>query len=261
MKAEIMYDQFADDYDRFVNWNNRLAFEIPFIDEQLITLAGIDKSQFHILDAACGTGMHAIALAKQGYHVSGADISSEMVLRAKENALNQGLSLDFRVASFGNLFDQFGRETYKSVLCLGNSLPHIPTKSALAEVLLDFYNLLKPSGLLILQNRNFDKVVTDGNRWMEPQTYSDEKNEWIFQRFYDFEVTGLIRFNIVTLKRLKGSDWHVNITSTQLMPLFLKDMIAKLKEVGFTSIEALGSLSHEPFDPNTSENLVLIVKK
>ena len=39
------------------------------------------------------------------------------------------------------------------------------------------------------------------DRWMEPQTYQVEGNEWIFQRFYDFLPDGLIRFNIVTLQR------------------------------------------------------------
>ena len=30
-----MYDQFASDYDRFVNWENRLSFEIPLIEKIL----------------------------------------------------------------------------------------------------------------------------------------------------------------------------------------------------------------------------------
>jgi hypothetical protein len=30
-----MYDDFSTDYDRFVDWNGRLAAEMPFIEGQL----------------------------------------------------------------------------------------------------------------------------------------------------------------------------------------------------------------------------------
>jgi hypothetical protein len=33
-------------------------------------------------------------------------------------------------------------------------------------------------------------------------------NEWIFLRFYDYELDGLINFNFVTLRRLAGGDWQ-----------------------------------------------------
>lgn len=39
-----------------------------------------------ILDVACGTGRHSIELAKRGYLVTGLDISSEMLAKAKEAA-------------------------------------------------------------------------------------------------------------------------------------------------------------------------------
>ena len=60
-----MYETFSKDYDRFVNWQNRLAYELPFIQDQLQSV-----NAKRVLDAATGTGMHAIALAKRGYQVN-----------------------------------------------------------------------------------------------------------------------------------------------------------------------------------------------
>jgi ubiquinone/menaquinone biosynthesis C-methylase UbiE len=57
-----MYDSLSLDYDRFVNWQNRLSIELPFIIKQFQLINA--KS---ILDVATGTGMHAIALAQLGY--------------------------------------------------------------------------------------------------------------------------------------------------------------------------------------------------
>ena len=81
-----MYDKFASQYDYFVNWKSRLAFEMPFIQEQLSSLAG-PAEQLKVLDAACGTGQHAIALARLGYNVSGTDLFPQMLSLANTNAL------------------------------------------------------------------------------------------------------------------------------------------------------------------------------
>ncbi len=69
-EAVPLYDPFIADYDRFVNWKERLAYELPFIEQQLTT-----SGARCILDTACGAGMHAIALAQRGYDVTGADLS------------------------------------------------------------------------------------------------------------------------------------------------------------------------------------------
>lgn len=85
MKPVPLYDPFSADYDRFVNWRERLAYELPFLEQQLTA-----ASARRVLDVACGTGMHAIALAQRGYDVTGADLSAGMIERARENAREIG---------------------------------------------------------------------------------------------------------------------------------------------------------------------------
>jgi len=38
MSEPSMYDKFSQDYDRFVNWDSRLASEIPFLLPKLSSL-------------------------------------------------------------------------------------------------------------------------------------------------------------------------------------------------------------------------------
>ena len=73
-KGVSFYDEFSLDYDRFVDWSARLAYELPFF-ERLFSRYGVRR----VLDAACGTGHHAIALAERGYEVVGADLSRAMI--------------------------------------------------------------------------------------------------------------------------------------------------------------------------------------
>ncbi len=81
-----MYNTFSEDYDRFVNWKDRLAYEMPFIEKQISFVQdGLDRP-LNILDTACGTGMHAIALASAGHRVSAADLFPEMITKSQLNA-------------------------------------------------------------------------------------------------------------------------------------------------------------------------------
>jgi len=256
-----MYDQFASDYDRFVNWDNRLAFEIPLIEKILDEVKSPNGEPTQVLDAACGTGMHALALAKAGYQVSGADFSLEMIKKAKLNAASAGLDLPFETAGFGELASVFGEARFDAVLCLGNSLPHLIHEAELASTLADFLACLKPNGLLLIQNRNFDSVMQKRDRWMEPQSFQDDTKQWIFERFYDFNLDGTIGFNIVNLHRIGVSEWKSEVVSTLLKPQLRDDLLRKINLAGFERVYTYGSLGGDPFDPQTSGNLILVARK
>jgi glycine/sarcosine N-methyltransferase len=256
-----MYAQFSNDYDRFVNWENRLAYEIPFIERQLQSLAPAFGQALKVLDAACGTGMHALALASKGLDVTGTDLSPEMIQKARLNSHNAGMNLRFEVAGFGSLSKTFSAGTFDAILCLGNSLPHLLTPSDLASALADFNACLRPGGLLLIQNRNFDSVMATKERWMEPQTHREGEQEWVFQRFYDFEPDNLIHFNMVTLTRKAKGSWVSSITSTHLRAQPQKELLEALTTAKFSSVHSFGSLSGELFVPLTSGNLVLSATK
>jgi SAM-dependent methyltransferase len=248
-----LYDDFSVDYDRFVDWTGRLAAELPFVESQLQ-----DVGARRVLDAACGTGMHAIALVRRGYEVVGADPSAGMIERARANAQTAGVDASFETAGFGALHEHVGGD-FDAVLCLGNSLPHVLTPSELAETLEDFAASLLPGGLVLIQNRNFDRVLEQGERWMEPQAYREDEAEWLFARFYDFEAADRLTFNVVTLRR-EEDGWEQRISSTQLWPLRQQELVPAVEAAGFGSPTCWGDMQGSPFDSAQSPNLVLTAR-
>ena len=254
-----MYGDFSADYDRFMDWLARLAVELPFVEQQLRAIGA-----HRVLDAACGTGMHAIALARRGYEMAGADLSAGMIKRARINADAAGLVLSkaegvdarFEVAGFGELSTQVGTG-FDAMLCLGNSLPHLLTPESLAAALADFAACLRPGGLLLIQNRNFDAVMARGERWMEPQAYRKGELEWLFLRFYDFESDGTLTFNLVTLRREGACDWSQQATSTRLRPLRQEELVTALTGAGFAEVACWGDMQGAPFDAESSPNLIV----
>jgi len=250
-----LYDVFSADYDRFVNWEERLAYELPFIEQQL-TACGARR----VLDAACGSGRHAIALAQRGYDVVGADLSLPMIERAGENAVATGVEVPFVVAGFGELVAEVGNG-FDALLCLGNSLPHVLTADALQATLTDFAAVLRPGGLVLIQNRNFDAILARHERWMEPQAHREGGREWLFLRFYDFHPGGTLTFNVVTLRRHEAGEWTQQVEATALRPLVHAELSSAITAAGFTDVYCYGDMNGAPFDPETSGNLILTARR
>lgn len=101
---ENLFDNYAQTYDRELFTQGTLG-EVDFIEQEM----NFDKTK-RILDIGCGTGRHAIELAKRGYQITGVDLSESQLHRAREKAKQAHLKVDFiqkdaRVLDFQNEFD------------------------------------------------------------------------------------------------------------------------------------------------------------
>lgn len=87
-------DEAAGIYDLIYQDKNYEA-ECDFVEEIFRNFAV--KPVKTILEGGCGTGGHAIPLARRGYRVTGFDSSVEMINQAKEKAKKANLRPDFAV--------------------------------------------------------------------------------------------------------------------------------------------------------------------
>jgi glycine/sarcosine N-methyltransferase len=248
-----LWDSLSADYDRFVDWEGRLAREMPFF-EKLFAEHGVRR----VVDMACGTGHHAIALAQRGYEVLGSDVSQGMVSRAQENATAAEVQATFLQAGFGEL-GKWVKEPYDALLCLGNSLPSLLGEEALKDALADMAQVLVPGGLLVLQNLNYDRVWPKRERFMPLQTHRQGDEEWLFFRFVDFHPETLT-FNMIILHK-NGGGWDYRAEATELRPIFKEDLQRLLAQTGFASIDFYGDYDFNPYQQDTSGDLVVVAQK
>ena len=260
MNNTSMYDEFSQHYDQFVSWEERLPAETPFLLSELNEIPAKPGESLSVLDVACGTGHHAIALAKAGFRCTGTDFSQKMVVLARENAQKEGLNITFQQAGFGELAKTFEEDRFDGLICLGNSLPHLLDEVSLANALVDFAAVLKPGGKIILQNRNYDLVLAERARWMPPQTFHQEDETWIFARFYDFDPDERLTFNIQILHNKGQGAFDQAVISTRLWPMKREVLEDFIKEAGFSDLAFFGNLKGEAFDPSSSDNLIITAK-
>ena len=86
---ERFFDAHAPIYDENVFTKNT-AHEVEFLLEELRPPPG-----GAVLDVGCGTGRHAVELAKRGYAVTGLDLSAEMLSRAAEKAKAEKVQVEW----------------------------------------------------------------------------------------------------------------------------------------------------------------------
>lgn len=86
---EDLFDNYAETYDR-EPFTKGTIDEVTFIENEIQS----DRSKT-ILDVGCGTGRHAIELAKRGYSVTGIDLSESQLERARHKAERANVNITF----------------------------------------------------------------------------------------------------------------------------------------------------------------------
>lgn len=237
------------------DWASRLEVEGPFLFRLL------EQSQVRVvLDAACGSGGHALALAERGYDVVGTDISPAMIglARAKAAAID---NVSFYVAELGDLSSRFS--PFDVVLCLGNSLPHLLTEADLIRAVADLAACLRPGGLLILHNLNYDRRWRVRPRWFAVDSGFYEDRQVLVWRFADYldRPEPHIDFHIAFFQQDDDGKWTVEVSTTPQRPLFQADLVRSLSAAGLTDVDYYGDLTGAPFVPQASPDLVVVARR
>lgn len=256
--AADFYDALAPMFDVMTDWEARLASEGPFLREVLGTV-----SAHRVLDAACGSGGHALALARWGYETVGADVSPGMIGLARGKSVETGQDVPFFVADLAGLPAQFYGQPFDAVLCLGNTLPHLLTQDALVAALSGMAGVLRPGGLLITQQLNYDLRWRTRPRFFAAEGGNLQGQEVLVWRFADYaDERGQIDFHVAVFR--KGpSGWDVNVHTTPQRPLMYADLSAGLRSAGFDHIQAYAGMTWPapPFDVKASADLIVVARR
>jgi SAM-dependent methyltransferase len=254
LHSNEFYDRLARLFDVMTDWQKRLTLEMPFLQRTL------DRHQARtILDTACGTGWHAITLAKKGYTAAGCDASPQMIEQARANSAKAQANVRFEVAGFNQL-NHF-TETFDAVLCLGNSMPHLLSQEALVEAMQQMRGNLRRGGVLILQNLNYDMRMKKKPRFFAANG-NDEALVW---RFADYGPQFITFHTALFERKTEGArqeavSWSVEVNSTLHRPLLQRDADEALVQAGFGNLRHFGGLDGSPFEKEKSGNLVIVAQ-
>jgi 2-polyprenyl-3-methyl-5-hydroxy-6-metoxy-1,4-benzoquinol methylase len=186
-----------------------ISFEKAVVSKKKAMSKLINSQMQFAADLGCGSGVDSIALASLGLKVTAFDPSSEMIKAAKKNARGEGLKIDFNNYSIDSIPKSFN-EKFDFAVSLGNTFANIK-KEKFKKSIFKCFDMLKSSGVLLIQILNYKKVVEIKKRIVN----ITEGNNKYFIRFYDFLNEEII-FNILTFNKIKPSENR--LLSTKLFP-------------------------------------------
>jgi ubiquinone/menaquinone biosynthesis C-methylase UbiE len=100
-----------------------------------------------VLDLGGGPGRYSIWLAEQGYHVTLADFSPDLLALAKEKATEAGVEIEGFVEANAVDISQFADASFDVVLCMG-PFYHLVEEADRKQALSELHRVLKPGGTI-----------------------------------------------------------------------------------------------------------------
>jgi len=235
MPEDELYEKYARYYDMFYERKD-YPKEASFIDE-ILKKHGCRE----IIDVGCGTGRHAILLAKKGYSILGVDISKEMLKIARGNADRENVQIDFRTADMRRL--NF-RAKFDAVLCLYDAILYNTTNEEIFSAIKSFNRTLKKGGILILDFRSFldawgEKLKKEvkSERKIGERTFAQTYK--LKYSFFDQTVDRSAKYIILE----KGRKKVLNIRRGPVRRLFPQEMKAYLEFLGFNVVNFYGGFN------------------
>jgi SAM-dependent methyltransferase len=222
---ETLFDGYAETYDK-QPFTQGTPGECDFIESEV----GGDRS-VPILDIGCGTGRHAIELARRGYRVTGIDLSPSQIERARAKAAAAGVAPDFRVGDARRL--PFRGEFGLAVMICEGAFALMETDEMNFEILRGAGRALRPGGKLVMTTLNGLFPLHRSVGEFESEGLAEAASEG-----HDFDLmTFRMRSRLKTRDR-DGRPIEVDCDERWYVP---PELAWLLKQAGFVSVEIFGA--------------------
>lgn len=262
---EGFYDWLGEYYDELYDWKKRLSNEIPSLAKLFR-----QKKVTSVLDIASSTGEHSIALAKEEFQTVGLEASGLMfdLAQKKKDRLPSLYRnrITFRKGSYKENLKSLPR--MGAAIFMGNALR--PVMDADEQILEDVVGALnKENPILIFQLLNFEKIFKINNGFRDftitnPLYGVGPKHALL--SFYTKESSKEMSINRAIFS-LTGHNWIFRgVRSASVVPIEKKELLTKLKRLGFSKFSFYGSSIYQPifkypFKPLESDWLNIIAQK
>ncbi len=223
---EELFENYGKSYDKESFTQGTLG-ECDFIEKEI---AG--RKTARILDIGCGTGRHAIELARRGHTVVGVDLSESQLQRAREKAC-EGLPLTFQRQDAREL--SFSREFDLAIMLCEGAFPLMETDEMNFRILRNAANALKPGGKLIFTTLNglfplFHSVKEFLASQAKEGNAATSGNSFDLMTFRDHNTT-IIEDDLGNRRELHANERYYVPSEITWM----------LKTLGFTTIDIFGA--------------------
>lgn len=186
----------------------------------------LPQSSQKAIDLGCGSGFQSVALAALDFDVTAVDFNQtlleELKIRDTCGVIEVIQSDILDPANYS------GKAPFELVVCMGDTLPHLPSEQAAAGFLSNVRDILEPGGNLILSFRDTSAELTGVNRFIPVQQDQDK----IMTVFLEYERDHIFVHDLI-YKR-EGDTWNFQKSVYKKLRLSADNIKAHLEKESFS---------------------------
>ncbi len=193
----------------------------------LLSSLGLNsESNALAVDLGCGPGCHTIPLAGAGFRVVAIDFCEDLLAELRRHG--DGLPIKLvhdDILQFKRHLDDLPRV----VLCMGDTLVHLPDWIAVQALIADVVDSLLPGGTFVASLRDYTTIPPEGpNRFIPVRSSANR----IFTCFLQYRDDTVDVHDILQIR--EGDDWRLEVSHYQKLRLDYRRVADFLQELGMT---------------------------
>ncbi|MCL0079054.1 class I SAM-dependent methyltransferase [Dehalococcoidia bacterium] len=223
--------------------------DIPFWRKQARKYGG------PILELACGTGRISIPLTRDGFNVTGLDISESMLAEAKRKSLAEQVDVEWVHADCRD-FDL--AKPFGLIIFPFNSMSHLYNLKDIEFCLSRVQRHLKPNGRFIVDifNPRPDILSRDPTKRYPHATYPDPNGKGVVEVTENYAYDDANQISRIKLN-YKIGDQAEKLDEVNMRIFYPQEIDALLKYNGFAIERKFGDYHENPFKSGSPKQIII----
>ena len=232
MKTDEFYNDLAEYYHLiYQDWEGSILRQAEMLDS-IINEQWKDSET--VLDVSCGIGTQSLGLAARGYSVTASDLSFGAVERARQEAEQRNLDIDFSAADMREAHIHHQKQ-FDIVISCDNSVPHLLTDGDILTAFRQMYECTRPGGGCIISVRDYEKEDLSIQQVKPYGIRQDGDTRWLIWQVWDPEPP-LYTVSIYFVKDTGESKCETSVFRSLYYAVGIPVLMDLMEKAGFEDV-------------------------
>jgi SAM-dependent methyltransferase len=222
----------ADHYEQLLadhyGWMFAVAPEVKAAEQyELLARLQVTRGELAV-DLGAGTGFQSMALADMGFkRILAIDTSAKLLQELRSNGGNR--PIEPIQDDLMHLLQHVTVGTVDVVVCMGDTLPHLPARELIPRSFADVFRVLRPGGQFVLSFRDLSAELRGADRFIPVRSSADK----IMTCFLEYAADTVQVHDLIHVR--EGDTWKLLKSSYPKLRISTDEIRQDLAAVGFES--------------------------